>query len=121
LISERLVDYVAMDLKGPLEADRYESLTGVSFPGERLAAVQASVRLLREGQVDYEFRTTVVPSLIGEEEIYDLAREIRGARRYTLQSFNPRDPLDASLKKVAPWDDEKLRRVQNRVNEILRS
>jgi pyruvate formate lyase activating enzyme len=71
--------------------------------------------------VDYEFRTTLVPSLIGEEEVYELARKIRGARRYTLQNFNPRDPLDSGLRKVAPWDDETLRRMQTRVNEILRS
>jgi len=82
--------------------------------------VQPAFRLLREGQVDYEFRTTVVPSLIGEEEIYNLAREIRGPEIYAAE-LQPPDPLDASLKKVAPWDDEKLRRVQNRVNEILRS
>ena len=43
-----------------------------------------------------------------------------GVRRYTLQNFNPRDPLDSGLKKVAPWDDEILRRIQNRVNEILK-
>lgn len=120
LIREKLVDYIAMDLKGPLEAERYESLTGVPVAEDRLAAVRTSVRLLLEGKVDYEFRTTLVPSLIGEEEIYGLAREIRGARRYTLQSFNPRDPLDSGLKKVAPWDDATLRRVQNRVDGILR-
>jgi pyruvate formate lyase activating enzyme len=121
LIGEKLVDYVAMDLKGPLEADRYESLTGVPIDGDRLAAVRTSVRLLLEGRVDYEFRTTLVPSLIREEEIYGLAREIRGARRYTLQTFNPRDPLDSGLKKVAPWDGATLRRMQDRVNEILGS
>jgi pyruvate formate lyase activating enzyme len=121
LIREKLVDYVAMDLKGPLEASRYGPLAGVPFTGDRLAGVQTSIRLLREGNVDYEFRTTLVPSLIGEEDVYALAREIRGARRYTLQSFNPRDPLDGGLKKVAPWDEETLRRMQNRVNEILRS
>jgi pyruvate formate lyase activating enzyme len=121
LIGEKLVDYVAMDLKGPLEASRYESLAGVPFSEDRLAGIHASVRLLLEGRVDYEFRTTLVPSLIGEEEVYELAGRIRGARRYTLQNFTPRDPLDQSLRKVAPWDEEKLKRMQARVNEILRS
>ncbi len=120
LIREKLVDYIAMDLKGPLEENRYGSLTGVPVAQDRLAEVQASIRILLEGKVDYEFRTTLVPSLIEEEEVYDLARKIRGARRYTLQNFNPRDPLDSGLRKVAPWDDETLRRIQARVNEILR-
>ena len=120
LIRENLVDYIAMDLKGPLEGVRYGALAGVPFAADRLAGVQRSIQILLEGRVDYEFRTTLVPSLIGEEEVYDLARKIRGARRYTLQNFNPRDPLDSGLKKVAPWDDEILRRIQNRVNEILK-
>ena len=120
LIRENLVDYIAMDLKGPLEVNRYGALAGVPLAGDRLAGIQTSIQILLEGKVDYEFRTTLVPSLIGEEEVYELARKIRGARRYTLQNFNPRDPLDSGLRKVAPWDDETLRRMQTRVNEILR-
>jgi pyruvate formate lyase activating enzyme len=120
LIGENLVDYIAMDLKGPLEVNRYGALAGVPLAGDRLAGIQTSIQILLEGKVDYEFRTTLVPSLIGEEEVYELARKIRGARRYTLQNFNPRDPLDSALQKVAPWDDETLRRMQTRVNEILR-
>lgn len=120
LIRENLVDYIAMDLKGPLEGGRYEILAGVPFAADRLARVQRSIQILLEGKVDYEFRTTLVPSLIGEEEVYELAGKIRGARRYTLQNFNPRDPLDSGLKKVAPWDDETLRRMQSRVNEIIK-
>jgi pyruvate formate lyase activating enzyme len=121
LVRENLVDYVAMDLKGPLTADRYGALAGSALAEDGLAAIEASIRILLGGKVDYEFRTTLVPTLIGEEEVYDLARRIRGARRYTLQSFNPRDPLDSGLKKVAPWDDKTLQRIQTRVNEILRS
>jgi pyruvate formate lyase activating enzyme len=120
LIRENLVDYIAMDLKGPLEANRYAVLAGNPLGDDRLGEIQASIQILLEGKVDYEFRTTLVPTLIREEEVYELARRIRGARRYTLQSFNPRDPLDSGLKKVAPWDDETLRRMQTRVNEIIK-
>jgi pyruvate formate lyase activating enzyme len=121
LVREKLVDYVAMDLKGPLTADRYGALAGSALAEDGLAAIEASIQILLGGKVDYEFRTTLVPTLIGEEEVYDLARRIRGAKRYTLQSFNPRDPLDSGLRKVAPWDDKTLQRLQARVNEILRS
>ena len=120
LIRETLVDYVAMDLKGPLEEGRYGVLAGVPLSREKLAEVQSSIQILLDGKVDYEFRTTLVPSLIREEEVYELARKIRGARRYTLQNFNPRDPLESDLKKVAPWDEETLRRMQTRVNEIIK-
>jgi pyruvate formate lyase activating enzyme len=121
LIDGGLVNYVAMDLKGPLEAGRYGALAGVPIEDRQLAQIRASIQILLQGKVDYEFRTTLVPSLLFEAEVYDLAKVIRGARRYTLQNFNPRDPLKAQLSQEAPWDDSALRRMQGRVNEIIRS
>ena len=120
LMGERLLDYVAMDLKGPLEANRYARIAGVPLGGEELGRIQASMQILLQGPVECEFRTTLVPTFIGEEEIYALARKVRGAKRYTLQNFNPRDPLDEGLKSVAPFDEQTLRQMQVRVNEIIK-
>lgn len=119
LLAEGLVDFVAMDLKSALSPHRFSSATGVARGEEHLSRVQESIQILLEGRVECEFRTTVVPTLIDEEEIYDLARSIRGARRYTLQAFNPREALDENLKKMAPSDPIELRRLQDRVNGIL--
>jgi len=119
LLAEGLLDYVAMDLKGPLRPDRYSALTGVPCGGEQIDRVQASIRILLEGKIDYEFRTTVVATLLKEEEVYALAGGIRGARRYTLQNFNPREALDENLRKVAPLDPVTLQRMQDRVNRII--
>jgi pyruvate formate lyase activating enzyme len=119
LRSARLIDYVAMDLKAPLRPDRYSALTGVPCGEEQVGRIQASIQILLEGKMDYEFRTTVVPALLEEEEVYALARSIRGARRYTLQSFNPREALDEGLRKAAPTDPATLQRMQERVNGII--
>ncbi|MBN1867998.1 anaerobic ribonucleoside-triphosphate reductase activating protein [Candidatus Sumerlaeota bacterium] len=87
LIERGLVDYVAMDLKAPLDSNGshcdYESLCG---SGIDLEAVEASVRLLLQGWVEYEFRTTVAPQL-GRDDLMAIARSIRGARRYVLQQY----------------------------------
>ena len=56
LVREKLVDYVAMDIKN--SPDRYAETAGIPSPA--LDAVRESVRFLLEGGVDYEFRTTVV-------------------------------------------------------------
>jgi len=72
LLSEGLLDYVAMDLKAPLEAGRYSALTGVLFSEERMERVRASVRLLLRGNVDYEFRTTVDFSLLIDVLFFNL-------------------------------------------------
>ena len=119
LIGESLLDYVAMDLKGPLQADRYAAVTGVPLKEELMDRIRASIQILLEENVDHEFRTTLLPMLIEEEEVYALARRIRWARRYTLQNFNPRETLQESLKKTPPWDSSLLHKMQKRVNEII--
>jgi len=120
LIDAGLVDYLAMDLKGPLQVHRYAAIAGIPLDDGWLARIHRSTRILLEGKVDYEFRTTLVPPLIEEEEVYTLARQVRGARRYTLQNFNPRNAMDEDLRKGAPFEDGALRRMQSRVNEIIR-
>jgi pyruvate formate lyase activating enzyme len=120
LIEAGLLDAVAMDLKGPLEKERYSAIAGVTLKEEDLAAIRTSIDLLLWGTIDSEFRTTVVPSLLSEEEIYRMAQTLQGARRYTLQNFSPRDPLDPTLRQLAPMEAKDLKRMQERVNEVIR-
>ena len=82
LISEGLIDYVAMDVKNSKEL--YADTCGVShFPAE----VEESVELIMNSGIDYEFRTTVVRELHSKESIESLCRWIAGAKRYYLQGF----------------------------------
>ena len=81
-----LVDYVAMDIKAPLE--KYALVSAVDLPVE---PIRVSIALLMEGRVDYEFRTTVDRELLNEEDLLAIGQEIRGARRYYLQKLNAYD------------------------------
>jgi len=81
LLEEQLVDYVAMDVKGPL--DGYDRLTGIHC---NVNAVEESIGLIIAGAPDYEFRTTVAPTL-GREDIRRIAERLAGAKRYVLQAF----------------------------------
>ena len=83
LIARGLLDYVAMDVKAPLE--KYETICGA---GVEIAAIESSIALLLEGQVDYEFRTTVSP-LLSHEDLKAISRLVRGARRHVLQRCRP--------------------------------
>ncbi len=82
-ISAKLVDYVAMDIKNSKEA--YAEAVGVS--SFDISPIEQSVKLLLQGDVDYEFRTTVVRELHKEENIEEIAKWICGAKRYFLQNF----------------------------------
>ena len=116
LITERLVDEIAMDVKGPLDEISYSACAGVSVPIE---LIRKTIDLLLENRVPYTFRTTVVPSLLPEEKIYEMAKQLEGATGLTLQSFNPSDPMDTTLKIVKPYSQENLAAIQENVNHIL--
>ena len=81
------LDYVAMDIKAPLED--YPEFTGFSDT-ERIAE---SVERLRDHDGDYEFRTTVIEGIHTDERMCAIGELIRGARRQVLQPFLPRADL----------------------------
>ncbi len=83
LIDEGLLDYVAMDVKSSME--RYGKAVGIE--DFDTTEIEESIDLLLEGRVDYEFRTTVVKPLHRVEDIEDLCKRIKGAKRYFLQNF----------------------------------
>ena len=69
LAEEKLVDYVAMDIKnGP---SHYAETIGV--PGYLTEAVEESKNFLLTETVEYEFRTTVVQGLHTEERLLEAA------------------------------------------------
>jgi pyruvate formate lyase activating enzyme len=82
-----MVDMVAMDVKCSLEA--YPEF--VKFADS--ARIAESIALIQELAADYEFRTTVLPSVHTDEEMLAIASLIKGAKRYVLQPFMPHDNL----------------------------
>ena len=83
LISDKLVDYVAMDIKNSPE--RYAKTVGAaSFD---MTPIYDSVKILREGRVEHEFRTTVVNGLHDEVSMRGIGEWLRGETNYFLQNF----------------------------------
>lgn len=89
ILSEGLADYVAMDIKN--SPDKYAQTCGLEAID--LAPIRESVRLLIDGEADYEFRTTVVDELHGAGDFEAIGRWIAGAKRYFLQAFTDRDSV----------------------------
>ncbi|MBN2107837.1 MAG: anaerobic ribonucleoside-triphosphate reductase activating protein [Deltaproteobacteria bacterium] len=116
LIDERLVDYVAMDVKAVLDERSYCAITQSASV---LEEVKQSIRILIDSPVEHEFRLTVVPSYHGPDEILQVARDLNGASRLRIQNFNPASVLDSSLESLKPFDDDFIDRYQQQVNTIL--
>ncbi|PVX25006.1 MAG: anaerobic ribonucleoside-triphosphate reductase activating protein [Candidatus Bathyarchaeum sp.] len=87
LIDKRLVDYVAMDVKAPLDTENYSKATGVKAE-KLLEKVKQSIKLLMDSGIDYEFRTTVVPTIHTVKDIEQLCNQIKGCKKYVLQKFD---------------------------------
>ncbi|MBQ9941992.1 MAG: anaerobic ribonucleoside-triphosphate reductase activating protein, partial [Christensenellaceae bacterium] len=83
LVADGLVDYVAMDIKNA--PGKYAMTAG--YNKMDISGVCESVDFLLSGAVDYEFRTTVVRELHTRQDLLDIGKWIRGAKRYFLQTF----------------------------------
>lgn len=93
LIEEGLIDYVAMDIKNCRE--KYPLTVGVA--DFDVAAIDESIRLLRESGVGHEFRTTVVRELHTVEDIAAIARWVQGGRLYLQQFVDSGDLIGEGL------------------------
>ena len=91
ILQERLVDYVAMDVKNCPE--KYALTCGLPEDRLDLGCVRESIALLRDGAVDYEFRTTVVREFHKPEDFYGIGELISGAKQAFLQQFTDREEV----------------------------
>jgi len=87
LLDKKLLDYVAMDVKAPLTSEKYSKAIGVNSE-KLLKNVKESISLLMNSEVDYEFRTTVVPTLHDSEDIKQICNFLKGCKKYVLQKFD---------------------------------
>ena len=96
LLDTNLLDYVAVDIKTTPNEREYAHITQTKH--EILPAINETIALLKSSKISYEFRTTLVPSLI--DEISQLEKILKwiGKKHYVLQNFRATDTvLDPSL------------------------
>ena len=89
IISSGLCDYVAMDVKN--SPAKYAETCGVGTVD--LSRIEKSIEILKGAPVDSEFRTTVTAELHTAEDIAQIGKMIRGAKKYFLQAFVDRDTV----------------------------
>ncbi len=125
LIEEKLIDFVAMDVKAPLSVktqilklktqnhnvklkNKYEQLTGVRVS---LGKLKKSIETIKNSGIDYELRTTVAPFLTGGD-ILEIAKELKGVKKFVLQVFQPKETLiDPKLAKMKFLTPEELNKI----------
>lgn len=113
-IAEKLVDYIAMDVKSPLR--KYHET--VARPVD-VRAIKTSIQLLISSNISYEFRTTLIKALISPEEIVEIGKEIQGAKTYYLQKFVPTKLLNPQFRKKVTYTDEELQALQKELTRYV--
>jgi pyruvate formate lyase activating enzyme len=93
------VEYVALDVKTSLE--KY-SLLGARDTTDFLRTIE----ILKNGNVDYEFRATVVPGFIDAEIIPKIGELVEGGKRFAFQQFVPGDTLNKDFNGIKPYPPE---------------
>ena len=115
IVEKGLVDYVAMDIKNSKE--KYGMTVGVE--NFDITPVEKSVDFLKQGKVDYEFRTTVVKDFHTLEDIQDIVVWLKGAHKYFLQNFV--DSGDLITDGLEPVSALLLKEMKEKATEFIPS
>jgi pyruvate formate lyase activating enzyme len=114
LIDRGLLDYIAMDVKAPLM--RYREITGSDI---KPARIKQSIKMIMDSGIEYEFRTTVVKSLLNKNDLRKIAVTIKDAKRYVLQKFVPSKSLDEKFLSEATYSDEDLEDMKEKLKKYV--
>lgn len=105
LIADNLVDFIAMDIKGPL--DKYVAIAARPID---LAAIQESIALIKT--VDHEFRTTIVDSQLSVEDFEAIGQLVQGAKRFALQAFRPGRTVSPSFQGAKSFSSQAMEQAR---------
>ena len=115
LLENSLVDYIAMDIKAPL--DKYAFITNVDID---VVKIKESINLIMSSYIDYEFRTTVLKKQLDYIDFNKIAKLIKGAKKYFLQKFVVQSEiLDESLNKEETYTDEEFKKIKEMLQQFI--
>jgi len=95
------LDYIAMDIK--TSSEKYDKAVNVKV---NLDNINKSIDLIKNSNVDYEFRTTVIPGLVDKNDFVDIGKWLKGVKKFVLQQFRNKKVLDKKFEKIRPYSDE---------------
>ncbi len=113
LLDEGLLDYVAMDIKSSREG--YARAVGLDQLD--ISKIEESIRLLRQGSVPFEFRTTVVKGLHTEDDIRGIGEWLAGGDKLFLQTFT--DSGDLIGDGLGAFSPAQMRRFAETLREYI--
>jgi pyruvate formate lyase activating enzyme len=119
LINRKLVDYIAMDIKAPLEEGKYYTAVGISTPN-LLKKILETINILQNSQIDYEFRTTVIPTIHNEKDIEEICQKIKNCKKYVLQNYKTDvETINPDFRNLKPFSQDELKTFLKTARKIV--
>ena len=116
LIEKNLVDYIAMDIKAPIE--KYENIIGTKTD---VSSILESINLLfLSSSIEYEFRTTIVPSFFQKEDILSICHMIEKAPLFILQNFVAKNTLNPLFLKEKSFSLKEMEMFQKLARKFVK-
>tara|TARA_B110000305_G_C19392288_1_gene615562 strand:+ start:1264 stop:1578 length:315 start_codon:yes stop_codon:yes gene_type:complete len=85
-----------MDVKASLE--EYQTVTNSRSNSYN---IKTSIDLIKQSDIDHEFRTTVIPGIHDTDMLQEIKTLIEGAKRFTLQGFQPTNCMNPSFNNLS--------------------
>ncbi|PID86449.1 anaerobic ribonucleoside-triphosphate reductase activating protein [Candidatus Gracilibacteria bacterium] len=92
LLDNKVIDYIAMDIKNPV--GEFAKIVGTNVNEKHYLE---SIELIKNSNINHEFRTTVIKGIHNNEKIEKIAKYIRGAKNYNLQNYKSGDTLNPTF------------------------
>jgi len=103
-LEEKLLDYVAMDVKSPFL--KYQEITQSKVNPDK---IKESIYLLMSSSVPHEFRTTLYPKLT-KEDLVEMATYIPH-EKWFLQHFQSKNVLDPKSRRLKPMKNHEVKEI----------
>jgi pyruvate formate lyase activating enzyme len=115
MLEAGLLDYVAMDVKTDLK--NYRKIT--SWDGD-VQKIRDSIAQIINKAPEYEFRSTLVKGLHSRKDVLEIAKLVRGARKFTVQNFISSETISKDLGKKNEFKRAELEKFSKILEEYVK-
>lgn len=116
LIQKELLDYVAMDIKAPIE--KYKEIARVNIDTNNILK---SIEILKNSKIGYEFRTTTVKSQLSFEDFEKVGKMLCGTENYYLQKFKPDVTLNPQFANEHTYTDGEFLKIKTMLLKYIKN
>lgn len=82
ILNRQLSDFIAMDIKGPWS--KYEQIVGKPVVFD---TIKESIKLISESGIPHQFRTTMEPKYLTEDDLNEMKSYLPASSQYTIQPY----------------------------------